>query len=324
MRRALSCFGSFGALLLSFGCTTGVMVGIDGQGGSTGTHSTGSLGSTSSGSTGTGTGTGTGAACGWDGTPVSNEGGPCGGNLWTHPPTCAAGLTCVQAVPDAVGTCAQPGSNVVGVGQPCGGFVAHPGVCAWNLTCKTSGAPDKGGTCVQPDCSQSTGGSGGSSTGSGGSGTGGSGTGGSGCTNPTVTVDGDGPTKAFDFHCQNAYAGNNPNAAVGYIGVPTPHYMGPELVWIQGCLTNGGAQLAGSLSINAPQAMVGTTMMGNVEYDSGSDSYANTSSTTVTITELGTDTIAGTYSATVQAVNNGVKNISGTFKVCRAPDFLPP
>src|SRR5262245_61189758 len=106
MRHALSFFAPLAGSLVAAACTTNVMVGSDGQGGgTTTTHTTSSGGNTTT-SSSTTTSTTSGASC-WDGTPVSNEGGPCGGNLWTNPPTCANGLVCQQTgLPDSVGTCA--------------------------------------------------------------------------------------------------------------------------------------------------------------------------------------------------------------------------
>jgi hypothetical protein len=172
MRRRLALFAPFTGLLLAFGCTTAIKVGSDGSGagtttGSGGSTTTGSGASTTAGS-GAGTtsssttsstsssttssGTGTGGSCGWDGSPVSNAGGPCGGNRWANPPTCAMGLTCVAPLPDVVGTCARPGTTVAGLGGTCGGLAALP--CTWDLFCDVpTGMPDALGTCVQPACS---------------------------------------------------------------------------------------------------------------------------------------------------------------------------
>jgi hypothetical protein len=38
---------------------------------------------------------------------VSGLGGPCGGNIFAPPPTCAPGLVCKQSNPDATGTCVE-------------------------------------------------------------------------------------------------------------------------------------------------------------------------------------------------------------------------
>jgi len=140
-----------------------------------------------------------------------------------------------------------------------------------------------------------------------------------------VTVDGDGATKHFDGSCMNMETGMSATAAAGYIGVPQPHWSGPEVIWIYGCATSMGAPMAGSLSLTGAQAMVGTTKSAAVTYDSGTDTYQNNGTTTLTVTELGTDTIAGSYDAVVTPTNgNGTTHISGTFRVCRAGDFLPP
>jgi len=119
--------------------------------------------------------------------------------------------------------------------------------------------------------------------------------------------------------------GMNANAATGYIGVPQPHWTGPEGVWIYGCATPNGSPMAGSLTLSGEQAMVGTNTMAAVTYDSGTDTYQNSGTTTLTVTELTADTIAGSYDAVVTPTNgNGTTHISGTFRVCRGSDFLPP
>ena len=97
---------------------------------------------------------------------------------------------------------------------------------------------------------------------------------------------GDGAAKSFDGSCTGSEPGaGNPDAASGYIGVPSPHWSGPEVVWINGCATANGDPMAGSLSLTGAQAMVGTTTTAACTYDSGTDTYQNTGTTTLTVTE---------------------------------------
>jgi hypothetical protein len=97
--------------------------------------------------------------CGWDGSPLSSLGGPCGGNLWQNPPTCGPGLSCCRPGPscfsgsaDAVGTCASQETVVSDQGGQCNG--ATPALCAWDLVCNAEGGSP--GTC-EP-CSAGAGG----------------------------------------------------------------------------------------------------------------------------------------------------------------------
>ena len=183
--------------------------------------------------------------------------------------------------------------------------MANQKICDWSSTCEYPPAPDAPGICVPKSCSPV-----------------------SGCTSPIVTVeDGTVPAKQFNASCQGTETGTgNASAAVGYIGYPAPHSTGPEDVWIDGCLTANGNPLQGSLKIMGPQAMVGTTMLANVTYDDGTDTYTNAGTATLSVTELSSDTIRGTYDAMVQPSNgNGtVTHITGSFNVCRGMDFLPP
>jgi hypothetical protein len=334
MQRRLAFFAPFTGLLFAFGCTTSVKVGTDGSGAgtttgsgtttsgpttsgatsSTTTSSTTSSSTTSS-STTSSSGTGTGGACGWDGSPVSNAGGPCGGNIWANPPTCATGLTCVAPLPDVVGTCARPGTPVSGLGGTCGGLAALP--CTWNLFCELpNGIPDALGTCVHPTCAAVDAGAGGSGTGGGpvvDAGTGG------GCTDPLVTVEGDGATKQFSNRCDSVHVGQNPMAASGYIShlVPPCNRCGDTLT-IDGCLKPDD-YTGESIDLQADLGTVGTSAVA-VKYFDGMETNVTSGTGYITVTELGPDTISGFYTATVTPTSNGATLISGTFRVCRSPD----
>ncbi len=82
--------------------------------------------------------TATGCGC------VSEEGGPCGGNILNPRPVCADGLVCKQVLPDIVGVCVKPQTN-------CIPFFA-PGCSQTSDCCEPCGhAPCAvciGGTCV--------------------------------------------------------------------------------------------------------------------------------------------------------------------------------
>jgi hypothetical protein len=322
MRRTLAFFAPFTGLLFAFGCTTNLKVGADGSGTGTGSSTSGTTGGspTTTGTT-TSSSTGTGAACGWDGSPVSDVSGPCGGNLWPNPPSCAAGLTCVTSNPDVVGTCAKPDGLVGGLGDSCG-VVIYP--CEWNLVCSLPPMSIDGpGTCVQPTCSGGTGGggTGGASTGTGGTGTGGVGGTGGGCTMPLVTVEGDGPTKQFVNACQPEPLSQNPMAASGIVihSVPPCNNCSDRLV-VNGCSVLDDYNQPW-LDLEANLGALGTTELA-VKYKYTSDPQTNVSDGTgfITVTELDTDTIAGFYVATVTPASTGATLISGTFRVCRSLD----
>jgi hypothetical protein len=99
--------------------------------------------------------------------------------------------------------------------------------------------------------------------------------------------------------------------------------MGPEYIWIQGCLKPNGNPLVGSIALRAPLPTADVDTM--VTFNSGTDTYANTGGGNITIYTITSDTIEGSFSATLMPVNsNGVEQVKGTFRVCRGPDFLPP
>jgi hypothetical protein len=299
MQRILSFGGqvfALATLAASLGCSTNVQVGNDGSGGSGGQASGTMTGPGGGQSTSTSTASG-GAGSGSGGGDVSGLGGPCGGNLMSPPKHCAAGLHCVHGNLDAVGTCAETGQTVSGVGDPCGGTVHNPPpICAWNLQCQTNGNPDTGGTCVDPNGCQGV-----------------------------ITINGEN-IPPLDYACKGSYGAAYTTRANGHVGYQMPHDTNPEQVWVDGCNQPNGEPQSGSISIQAPQAVVGTAHSGQMTYYAGTDVYANAndSDVTLTITSIDPTTIKGTYSAHLQSVNNGVRDIAGTFSVCHVSDFFPP
>jgi hypothetical protein len=196
------------------------------------------------------------------------------------------------------------------------------------------GSPTSSGTSMSTSTGTSTGGAGAGGTGSGagGSGVGGSGVGGAaggGCPGAVLTVDGDGPQKQMNFACAGSWGASETSEANAHIGYEKPPSVDPnqkEQMWVDGCATANGQPMAGSISIEAPQVVVGTTMTGKAMYYDGIDAYAAALETDVTLTVLQIDdtVVKGIYTATVQTVNNSVKMLTGTFGVCRVADFLPP
>lgn len=299
-----SCAALLPLALWAVACTNSIQVGNDGSGGDATSSGGGLPGSGGQGAGSGGAGASTSSATGGSGSgggDVAQLGEQCGGFVM-HPRTCGTGLVCVTTgEPDAPGTCAMQGQTVSGVGGPCGGTVPAPApICQWNLVCQ-GGSGDTPGTCVDPSSA--------------------------GCPGAMITVEGDGPTRAYRFACKDSYGAPYSSEANGHVGYEKPLSVDPnqkEQLWLSGCATANAPPLAGSISIEAPQPVVGTTTTGNAEYDDGTDTYATDTDVTVTVTSIDGTTIKGAYTANVTTVNNGVKTISGSFAVCHVMDFFPP
>jgi hypothetical protein len=307
--RALACAG---ALLSAAGCLTGVNVGRDGTGG---------YPSATSGTAGAGGGVGpvaTGATCTSPSALLcrwGKLGGPCGGSR-PNKKDCETGTVCLGDTADTEGTCVFPGDVLSSPGDNC----VNPSgtACPFDHACDSTFFPGGvGGTCsVTPtNCSLDDPGAGPVSAAS-------------------ITIEGDGPTRHYDFACNwiwGTQLTGEANVHVGHLEQP------PSIEWlfINGCASPYGDVDLGSIDLAVPLVESGTVTMGEISYTvpyvNGVDPSGNFvgalggSGLTFTVTEVTADVVRGTFDVIVEnAASEPPKHLVGAFDVCRVPDHVTP